>query len=154
MEVMLKRICLLLLLVSLANVSWGQSSTTETKQAIDQETRLQWFRDAKFGMFIHWGIYSQTGGEWKGETNHHEWLQLTAKIPLAEYTELAKTFNPTNFDADQWVETAKNAGMKYLVITSKHHDGFAMYNSASSGHDVEDISKFDRESVERTFGSL
>ena len=142
---MFKKTCLLLFIVSFANTSLGQSSTTETKPAIDQETRLQWFRDAKFGMFIHWGVYSQTGGEWKGETNHHEWLQLTAKIPLAEYTELAEKFNPTKFDADQWVRIAKDAGMKYLVITSKHHDGFAMFNSASSSHDVDDISKFDRD---------
>ena len=147
---MLKQICLFLFIVSLANIALGQGSNAKTKieltkPAIDQKTRLQWFRDAKFGMFIHWGVYSQTGGEWKGETNHHEWLQLTAKIPLAEYTELAKTFDPEKFDADRWVQLAKDAGMKYLVITSKHHDGFAMYNSASSGHDVDDVSKFDRD---------
>ena len=98
--------------------------------------RLAWWQDAKFGMFIHWGVYSQAGGEWNGETNHHEWLQLTAKIPLAEYTEFARSFNPTKFDADQWVSIAKKAGMKYLVITSKHHDGFAMYHSPANSHNV------------------
>ncbi|TWU44288.1 Alpha-L-fucosidase [Novipirellula aureliae] len=141
---MLKNTCLFLLIVSFANITLGQSSST-SGTAIDQKSRLQWFRDAKFGMFIHWGVYSQAGGEWNGETNHHEWLQLTAKIPLAEYTEFAKSFNPTKFDADEWVKTAKDAGMEYLVITSKHHDGFAIYDSASSGHDIADVSKFDRD---------
>ncbi|WP_404307960.1 alpha-L-fucosidase [Neorhodopirellula lusitana] len=140
---MYKNLCLILLMVSLSNVTFGQDANTDT--AVDQTSRMQWFRDAKFGMFIHWGVYSQAGGEWNGETNHHEWLQLTAKIPLAEYTAFAKTFNPTQFDADQWVKIAKDAGMQYLVITSKHHDGFAMYDSASSGHDIADVSKFDRD---------
>ena len=141
---MLKHICVLAFLIALPNVTFAQSSTG-SDTAIDQETRLEWFREAKFGMFIHWGVYSQAGGEWNGETNHHEWLQLTAKIPLAEYTELARKFNPTKFDASEWVKIAKDAGMKYLVITSKHHDGFAMFDSASSGHDVTDVSKFDRD---------
>ena len=142
---MLKNIFLLLFFVSCANVTFGQVATT-SEMVIDQESRLEWFRDAKFGMFIHWGVYSQAGGEWNGETDHHEWLQLTAKIPLAEYTELAEKFNPTEFDADQWVTIAKDAGMKYLVITSKHHDGFAIFDSASSGHDIADVSKkFDRD---------
>ena len=142
---MLKYFCIFAFLVSFPNVAFAQTST-KSDTAIDQETRMEWFREAKFGMFIHWGVYSQAGGEWNGETNHHEWLQLTAKIPLAEYTELAKKFNPTKFDADRWVKIAKDAGMKYLVITSKHYDGFAMFDSASSGHDIADVSKkFDRD---------
>ena len=141
---MLRKILLLLVLVSFANVVDGQVSKTETNE-IDQKTRMAWFREAKFGMFIHWGVYSQAGGEWNGETNHHEWLQLTAKIPLAEYTELAKKFTPTKFNADEWVKTAKDAGMGYLVITSKHHDGFAIFDSKSSGHDIADVSAFDRD---------
>ncbi len=84
-------------------------------------------------------------GEWNGDTNHAEWLQLTAKIPLAQYTQYAKDFNPQRFDADQWVEIAKDAGMQYLVITSKHHDGFAMYDSASSDHNVVDGTDFKRD---------
>jgi len=106
---------------------------------------MEWFRNAKFGMFVHWGAYSQAGGEWNGETHHHEWLQLTAKIPLAEYTEFAKKFNPTKFDAEQWVLTAKDAGMKYIVITSKHHDGFAIYDSKCSDHDIADLTSFGRD---------
>lgn len=94
-----------------------------------REARMEWWKDAKFGMFIHWGAYSQAGGEWEGTTDHGEWLQFTAKIPLAEYQAFARTFNPVRFDADEWVKTARDAGMKYLVITAKHHDGFAMFDS-------------------------
>ena len=130
-------------LVFLTSISIAQEA--ETKDPLSQEARMAWFRDAKFGMFIHWGVYSQAGGQWNGETHHHEWLQLTAKIPLAEYTEFAKGFTPEPFDADKWVQIAKNAGMKYLVITAKHHDGFAIYDSASSKHDIVDVSKFDRD---------
>lgn len=107
--------------------------------------RLAWWQDAKFGMFIHWGVYSQAGGEWKGTTNHAEWLQLTAKIPLAEYTAFARDFNPVHFDADQWVRTAKDAGMNYLVVTAKHHDGFAMYDSPSNDHNVVKGTSFGRD---------
>ena len=131
------------LIISLTSVSWGQD--TEVDNPISQESRMEWFRDAKFGMFIHWGVYSQAAGQWNGETNHHEWLQLTAKIPLAEYTDFAKKFNPQQFDANGWVKIAKDAGMKYLVITSKHHDGFAIYDSASSKHDIADLTKFGRD---------
>ena len=130
-------------LVSLTSISIAQEA--ETKEPLSQEARMAWFRDAKFGMFIHWGVYSQAGGQWNGETHHHEWLQLTAKIPLAEYTEFAKGFTPQRFDADKWAQTAKDAGMKYLVITAKHHDGFAIYDSASSKHDIVDVAKFNRD---------
>ncbi|EMI43334.1 alpha-L-fucosidase [Rhodopirellula sp. SWK7] len=109
------------------------------------QDRMDWWRDAKFGMFIHWGVYSRAGGEWNGDTDHAEWLQLTAKIPLAEYTEYARGFNPVQFDAERWVGIAKDAGMKYLVITAKHHDGFAMYDSASNDHNIVNVSEFGRD---------
>ena len=79
---------------------------------------MAWWTDSKFGMFIHWGVYAKAGGAWNGETNHAEWLQFSAKIPLAEYTEYAKTFAPDKFDADEWANIAKDAGMKYMVITA------------------------------------
>lgn len=123
----------------------GQLVAQESASQDISETRMDWFREAKFGMFIHWGVYSMAAGEWDGKTNHAEWLQLTAKIPLAEYTEYAKDFNPEKFDADRWVTIAKDAGMKYLVITSKHHDGFAMYDSACSDHNVIDGTVFKRD---------
>ena len=110
--------------------AWAESRGDELP------ARMNWWKEAKFGMFIHWGAYSKAGGEWKGETDHHEWLQFTAKIPLKEYTEFAKTFDPKNFDPDEWVTVAKNAGMKYMIITSKHHDGIAMYDSKVSDHNI------------------
>ena len=115
--------------------------------ASERPARMQWFNQAKFGMFIHWGVYSQAGGEWKGTTNHAEWLQLTAKIPIAEYTELAKQFNPTRFNADEWAQIASDAGMKYLVITSKHHDGFAMFDSPSNPYNIVKATPFGRDPV-------
>ena len=78
------------------------ASTAASAGPDDDAARMAWWRDAKFGMFIHWGVYSQAEGAWKGTTNHGEWLQFSAKIPLAEYTAFAKTFNPTAFDADRW----------------------------------------------------
>lgn len=107
--------------------------------------RLEWWQDAKFGLFIHWGPYSRAGGEWNGTTDHAEWLQFTAKIPLAEYKAFAAGFNPVEFDAEQWVLIAKEAGMKYLVITAKHHDGFAMFDSPSSDYDIIDVTPFGRD---------
>ncbi len=115
----------------------------ETAEA--KADRMEWWQDAKFGMFIHWGAYSKAGGEWNGETNHGEWLQFTAKIPLAEYREFAAGFNPVEFDADEWVGLAKAAGMKYIVITAKHHDGFAMFHSPSNPYNIVDASAYGRD---------
>ena len=123
----------------------GQATAQAEKEA--SVARMRWWKQAKFGMFIHWGAYSKAGGEWNGETNHHEWLQFTAKIPLAEYTEYAKTFDPKDFDPDQWVSIAKNAGMKYLIITSKHHDGITMYDSKSSDHNIVDLAGLEKEPI-------
>ncbi len=105
-----------------------------------QDAKMKWFRDAKFGLFIHWGLYSIPAGEWKGEAipGIGEWIMNRAKIPVAEYEQLAKQFNPVKFDAEAWVQMAQDAGMKYLVITSKHHDGFAMYHSLVSKYNVYD----------------
>ena len=101
-----------------------------------RDARMQWWREARFGMFIHWGLYSILAGEWKGETNHAEWIRTTAQIPLEEYDKLVARFNPVQFDAEAWVQMAKDAGMKYLVITSKHHDGFCLFDSKHTDFDV------------------
>lgn len=104
----------------------------------NHDARVEWWREARFGMFIHWGIYSLPGGEWKGKqvTGYAEHLMRKERISRAEYLELAHKFNPVKFNADEWVRTAKRAGMKYMIITSKHHDGFAMYNSQVSDYNV------------------
>lgn len=99
--------------------------------------RMTWWRDAKFGMFIHFGLYSGPGGEWNGKpTGSHEWMRNNAKIPHEEYIRLADSFNPTAFDAEAWVKTAKDAGQRYIVFTTKHHEGFALFDSKVSRYTV------------------
>jgi alpha-L-fucosidase len=97
-----------------------------------RDARMKWFREARFGMFIHWGLYAQAAGSWDGKptSGAGEWIMNDMKIPDSQYAQLVPQFNPVKFDARQWVALAKNAGMKYIVITSKHHEGFGMYPSA------------------------
>ena len=104
----------------------------------DRERRMAWFRDARFGMFIHWGLYAVPGGVWKGRDIEGigEWIQTNAQITPADYEPLQQQFNPVKFSAKEWVATAKNAGMRYIVITSKHHDGFALWDSKLTDWDV------------------
>ncbi|MBN1559650.1 alpha-L-fucosidase [candidate division KSB1 bacterium] len=111
------------------------------------EDKMDWWREARFGLFIHWGLYAIPAGEWKGERipGISEWIMLRAQIPLAEYEALAQQFNPVKYDADAWVRLAKEAGMKYIVITSKHHDGFAMFHSKVSPYNIVDATPFDRD---------
>ena len=99
---------------------------------------MKWFREARFGLFIHWGLYSVPAGEWQGKdyNNAAEWLQYSAKIKPRDYEPLQQQFNPVNFDAKKWVAIAKNAGMKYIVITSKHHEGFGMWPSKQSDWNI------------------
>src|SRR5436853_1144091 len=95
---------------------------TETKE--QRDARMKWWREARFGMFIHWGIYSVPAGVYKGQQSTHigEWIMRDFNIPVAEYAQYTTQFNPTKFNADEWVKLAKEAGQKYIVITSKHHD--------------------------------
>jgi len=102
----------------------------------EHDARMQWWREARFGLFIHWGLYSIPAGEWQGRTNHAEWIRTTAQVPVAEYEKFVSQFNPVKFDAEEWVRTAKVAGMKYIVITSKHHDGFCLFDSKYTDFDV------------------
>ena len=111
----------------------------------------KWFREAQYGMMVHWGLYALLGGEWKGRRMDNrylgEWAQQYFRIPNAEYAKLARAFNPVCFDADEWVKIAADAGMKYLVFTSKHHDGFAMFRSKVSKYNVVDATPFGRDVV-------
>lgn len=112
-----------------------------------QDQKMEWWRDARFGMFIHWGLYAEPAGEWKGERipGISEWIMYNAKIPVKEYEKLAETFNPVKYNAEEWVKLAKYAGMKYIVITSKHHDGFAMFHSKASKYNIVDATPFNRD---------
>ena len=109
----------------------------------------QWWKDAKYGMFIHWGLYSHLAGEWKGKrtVSLGEWIMKHFEIPVEEYAEIAKEFNPTGFNAAEWVQLAKDAGMKYIVITSKHHDGFAMFHSKCDPYNIVDATPFKRDPI-------
>jgi alpha-L-fucosidase len=117
----------------------------ETRE--QRDARMAWWRQARFGMFIHWGVYSVPAGTYHGKQipGIGEWIMNTAKIPCAEYQQYAKEFNPVKYDADAWVRTAKDAGMKYIVITSKHHDGFAMFDSKASNWNIFKASPFGRD---------
>jgi alpha-L-fucosidase len=111
------------------------------------DERMQWWRQAKFGMFIHWGVYSVPAGVYNGQPVTHagEWIMRTADIPVADYAAFTKQFDPTNFNADQWVEIAKDAGMKYIVITAKHHDGFCMFHTHVDGYNIYDATPWHRD---------
>ena len=113
----------------------------------EQDQHMEWWREARFGLFIHWGLYAQPAGVWKGEEipGISEWIMAHAKIPVKEYEKLAATFNPVKYDAEQWVKLAKQAGVKYIVITSKHHDGFAMFHSKASSYNIVDATPFGRD---------
>jgi len=144
------------ILIAAAALSWLVVSTTATAQTnqTDQtetkeqrDARMAWWREAKFGMFIHWGVYSVPAGFYhdKPVAGIGEWIMNRGKIPMAEYQQFAKEFNPVKFNADDWVKAAKNAGMNYIVITSKHHDGFAMFCSQASKWNICDDSPYGKD---------
>ena len=118
--------------------------------AEQHDARMRWFRDARFCMFIHWGLYAQAGGEWQGKpapavNGCQEWIMSTLRIPREDYAAMAARFNPVNYDADAWVRLAKDAGMKYIVITSKHHEGFAMFKTAASPYNIVDATPYKKD---------
>ena len=136
-------------------VCWSTGVTGLTQQSAPaarppdpaKEKRLEWFREAKYGLFIHWGLYAIPAGQWNGKRSLGlgEWVMLRSSVPVKEYEKLTAQFNPVKFNADEWVELAKDAGMKYIVITSKHHDGFALFKSAASKYNVVDSTPFKRD---------
>ena len=114
----------------------------------EKDTRMQWWREARFGMFIHWGPYSVLGGVYNGHQQRRggaEWIMNRSKIPVAEYQKYAATFNPVKFDAESVVLMAKEAGMKYIIITAKHHDGFAMFKSNASKFNVVNFTPYGKD---------
>jgi alpha-L-fucosidase len=148
--------CFLLTLgfiVSLSgNFIFGADTDPATKDFSNEtqaqkDARLKWWSDARFGMFIHWGVYSVPAGEWNGNTDYAEWFLEQTHMPVSQYEKYADQFNPTNFDAVAWVKAAKAAGVKYIVITSKHHDGFAMYPTKLSDWNINSRTPFKRDPI-------
>ncbi|MEI7902409.1 MAG: alpha-L-fucosidase [bacterium] len=118
------------------------------ESGMTREQRIHWWREARFGMFIHWGLYAIPAGVWKDKvhpTGYSEWIMFDEKIPAKEYALLAGKFNPVQFDAKVWVAIAKKAGMKYMVLTTKHHDGFNMFKSGLTPYNVADATPFGRD---------
>ncbi len=142
---------LVLLVLAIAAVAPRRASAQDfTQEAPAQrDARMAWWRDAQFGMFIHWGAYAVAAGTYRGEriAGIGEWIMSRAQVPIAEYERFVHQFNPTQFDADEWVRIAKGAGMKYIIITSKHHDGFAIFDSKVSTYDIMDATPYKRDVI-------
>ncbi len=121
-----------------------QPARPQQRLDADHDKRMRWWREARFGMFIHWGLYAVPAGEYKGTRSKEigEWIMSWANIPRAEYEQFASRFDPMRFNAAEWVRIAKDAGMKYIVITSKHHDGFSMFDSNVSSYDIVDSTPY------------
>lgn len=145
-------------LIVVADSLWAQPFTVPPKDSpelawwresmLSHDERMAWWREARFGMFVHWGVYSALGNEYQGRKGgtYAEHIQRVLKIPIPEYRkEVAGIFNPTNFNADEWIRTAKAAGMDYFIITAKHHDGFAMWPSRVSDYNLANCTPFQRD---------
>src|SRR5215216_6730246 len=133
----------------LITAMFGYSISQLNAQNASNDERMKWWRDARFGMFIHWGVYAVPAGIYKGQKINRigEWIMNRGKIPVAEYQLFAKEFNPVNYNPDEWVKMAKDAGMKYIVITSKHHDGFALFDSKASEWDVVNATPYGKDLI-------
>lgn len=140
---------LLVILFAFATHAHAKEKNFLVEAPADRDARMQWWRDAKFGMFIHWGPYAIPAGKYQGKPikGIGEWIMGRAKIPIAEYEKFSRSFNPQLFDAEQWVKIAADAGMKYIVITTKHHDGFCLWDSKVTDYDIVDFTEFDRDII-------
>lgn len=146
---MIKKIALLFSIGMLLALMMACSKTPKNKaEAVaisDDDQRMAWWREAKFGLFIHWGVYAVPAGKYGDNTNYGEWIMHSARIPSAEYKKYASQFNPTKYDPAAWVKVAREAGMRYIVITSKHHDGFALFPSDVTDWDVVDATPYGKD---------
>jgi alpha-L-fucosidase len=134
--------------VSLPQASPAAEDTSWQKETqAERDARMKWWRDARFGMFIHWGLYAVPAGTWKGQQipGIGEWIMDRANVPVDQYEPLATQFNPIKFDAAEWVRIAKDAGMKYIVITSKHHDGFCLFDTDATDWNVVDRTPYKKD---------
>jgi alpha-L-fucosidase len=137
----------IVLALLVASQAGAQNLTQET--SAQRDARMAWWRDAQFGMFIHWGAYAVPAGTYDGErvAGIGEWIMSRGHIPIARYEEYVHRFNPVQFNPDEWVRIAKDAGMKYIIITSKHHDGFAIFDSKVSRYDIVDATPYQRDAI-------
>lgn len=139
----MKKVVSAIVLLGLLHTALAQTSV----QSTSRDKRMEWWREARFGMFIHWGVYSVPAGYYNGQSikGIGEWIMNRGKIPVAEYQQFASSFNPVKYDADAWVKLAKDAGMKYIVITAKHHDGFALFKSNASKWNMVDATPYGKD---------
>ncbi|MDF1575408.1 MAG: alpha-L-fucosidase [Bacteroidales bacterium] len=143
MQYLSTRLFLLTLISGVLSCSvWAQEGYVPSQENLDNR---EWFQDAKYGLFVHWGVYSIMGGG--GDPGIAEWIMERKNIPIVQYEKLPGFFNPTQFDPAQWVSMVKKAGMKYITITSKHHDGFAMYDSRVSDYNIVDATPYGRDVI-------
>lgn len=136
---MKNRLLICLALILSLNVSAQQSAS---------DNKMEWWREARFGMFIHWGPYAVLGGDYHGHLTRvggPAWIMNRCKIPVSEYQEMTRNFNPVKYNPEEWVRIAKDAGMKYMVITAKHHDGFAMFKSKASNYNIVDFTPYGKD---------
>ena len=147
----MKNTTTLIVVMTFMILSCNAQKLSQVTASTDSFNKMSWYEDARFGLFIHWGAYSQLDGEYNGKVQKDpkgEWIMRNLKIPLEEYaTEISKKFNPTLFNAESWVKAAYEAGIKYIVITTKHHDGFALFDSEISKYNVVDYSQFGRDII-------
>ncbi len=146
----MKKLNWIFILIAMVSGSCHTAFAQNSNPNDPNDPKMDWWKEAKFGMFIHWGLYSVPAGEWNGKKLQQgeiaEWIQSTLKIPVTDYKAFASQFNPVKFDADEFVKLAKEAGMKYLVLTSKHHEGFAMFKSTDP-FNVVDASPYQKDIV-------
>ncbi|WP_207535280.1 alpha-L-fucosidase [Desertivirga arenae] len=150
MKAILKGGFILALLVLDLNRSMQAQTMDEmwdSRSSGKEHPNIGWFKDAKFGLFIHWGLYSKLAGEWKDKNYYGsgEWIMNQAKIPVKEYREVAATFNPVAFNAEDWAQLAKDAGIRYMVVTAKHHEGFSMFDSKVTDFDIVDATPYKKD---------
>lgn len=141
-------LCLAILAVGQVSLVAEQPAAPIVQETpAERDARMAWWREARFGMFIHWGLYSVAGGRWQGKPvgGAGEWIMNTGNIPVDEYELLARQFNPVKYDPAEWVRIAKEAGMRYIVITSKHHDGFCLFDSKVTTYDVVDATPWGKD---------
>lgn len=130
----MKKITVIVLALIISGAEFSQANYTPSEKNLENR---EWFQDAKFGLFVHWGVYSILGDG--------EWVMNNQRIPIEQYEKLPSFFDPEQFDPAEWVAMVKNAGMKYITITSKHHDGFAMYDSEVSDYEIVDKTPYGKD---------